>query len=319
MEQAARGEKPTNIYRNFVMDSTRWEKFTPRDGDIIVCTPSKCGTTWMQMVCALLIFQKTGFGKPLSDITPWLDMKIVPVEEVIALFEAQTHRRFIKTHTPFDGLPYYKNVTYLCVGRDPRDAFMSFESHHRNISPEFIGMMIKKLPEGAAPPPPPAKRSVGEAFHAWITAPGFAGEADKTPPAGVVPNPAMVLPYVKSFWEQRHLPNIHFVHYGDLKRDLGAEMRRVAQILGITVPEKLWPELIKAATFERMKANASMYAPDAKIGIWKEDRNFFNKGESGQWRDVFGPEELAVYAQEMAKLPSDLARWLENGRGPADA
>ncbi|NQX94559.1 MAG: sulfotransferase domain-containing protein [Erythrobacter sp.] len=31
----------------------------------------------------------------------------------------------MKTHTPLDGLPYYPEAKYLCVTRDPRDAFMS--------------------------------------------------------------------------------------------------------------------------------------------------------------------------------------------------
>ncbi len=307
-----RSEKPLNTYRNFVMDSTRWEKFKARDGDILVCTPSKCGTTWTQMICALLVFQKTSFGKPLSDISPWLDLMAAPVDEVMAQYESQTHRRFIKTHTPFDGLPYYKNTTYLCVGRDPRDAFLSLQSHFRNINPEFIGRMMKNMPAGAAPPARPQQQSLLDSFRAWITAPGTAGANTQ---AGPAPDPAMVLNHVKSFWQYRHLPNIHFVHYSDLQRDLESEMRRIAKILGIGVPEKLWPEFVKAAQFENMKADAAMYAPDVSLGAWREVGNFFNKGVSGQWREVFGPEELAVYAEAMGKLPPGMAQWLENGRG----
>ena len=55
-------------------DSARWEGFPFRNGDIVISTPSKCGTTWMQMICALLVFQTTDFNPPLTEISPWLDM-----------------------------------------------------------------------------------------------------------------------------------------------------------------------------------------------------------------------------------------------------
>lgn len=308
MQHPVRAEKPASIYRNFAMDSSRWEKFIPRDGDIIIATPPKCGTTWTQMICALLIFQKTDFGRPLSDITPWLDMQLTPLDAVIAEFESQSHRRFIKTHTPFDGLPYYSNVTYLCVGRDPRDAFMSFDNHDRNISQEFKIKMLAGLKPGDPMPAPPIK-DLRERFRAWIVAPGTPESSD---------NPAMmpVQPYVKSFWDFRHLPNIHFLHYSDMKRDLGGEMRRIAKILGISVAEDLWPSLIEAAQFESMKKKADQFAPDAKVGIWRNDTDFFNKGETGQWQGVLGPEELELFSRTLReRLPPDLARWIEHGAG----
>ena len=49
----------THRYKNMMVDSGRWDSFKPRDGDIIISTPPKAGTTWTQMICALLIFQKT--------------------------------------------------------------------------------------------------------------------------------------------------------------------------------------------------------------------------------------------------------------------
>ena len=36
-----------------------------------------------------------------------------------ATIEAQTHRRFLKSHLPFDGLPIYDEVRYIHVARDP--------------------------------------------------------------------------------------------------------------------------------------------------------------------------------------------------------
>src|SRR5579883_1619235 len=54
-------------------------------------------------------------------------------EDVLALLDAQRHRRFIKTHTPLDGLPADERVTYVRVGRDPRDVAVSWYHHFQNL------------------------------------------------------------------------------------------------------------------------------------------------------------------------------------------
>src|SRR5579864_2036013 len=93
-------------YRSVVSDSERWDGFVFRDDDIVISTPPKCGTTWMQMICALLIFQDPALPLPLTELSPWLHMQTAPAADVIAALEAQQHRRFIKTHTPLDGVPF---------------------------------------------------------------------------------------------------------------------------------------------------------------------------------------------------------------------
>jgi len=65
-------------------DSARWLGFPFRDGDIVISTRSKTGTTWAQMICALLIFQTPELPAPLAQLSPWLDHLIVPREEVYA-------------------------------------------------------------------------------------------------------------------------------------------------------------------------------------------------------------------------------------------
>ncbi|MDQ1534996.1 MAG: hypothetical protein QOF28_2757, partial [Actinomycetota bacterium] len=84
-------------YRSLIDDSARWDGFDFRPGDIVVSTPKKCGTTWTQMMCALLIFDGPDFPSPLEQMSPWLDMCNRPIAEVRARYGAQAHRRFIKT------------------------------------------------------------------------------------------------------------------------------------------------------------------------------------------------------------------------------
>ena len=53
-------------YEASMYDSNRWDGFELRPGDIIISTPPKCGTTWTQMICALLILAGTGAPAPVG-------------------------------------------------------------------------------------------------------------------------------------------------------------------------------------------------------------------------------------------------------------
>jgi hypothetical protein len=294
------------VYNEFVMESSRWDNFKSRPDDIIIATPAKCGTTWTQMICALLIFQKTEFDKRLTECSPWVDVLTTSAEDVLNQLEQQTHRRFIKTHTPLDGLNYNAQSKYICVGRDPRDAFLSLKNHVENMRPEALETLQKHATGEWHPPQPPVEDQC-EWFRRWISSsfseqPGHNFHTD-------------VLYYVNSFWQFKDLPNILMVHYSDLKADLAGEMKRIAEFLEIEVADALWPELVAAATFENMKGKADRLAPQVGDGIWKDPNQFFNKGASGQWRDILGTEELALYHQVMSeKLEPELATWLEKGR-----
>src|SRR5215471_18922941 len=126
----------TRVYQDMISDSTRWDRFRHRPGDIIVATPAKCGTTWTQMICALLVHQTPELPLPLTKLSRWLDRHVDPIESLVAEFAAQPWRRIVKTHTPLDGLPFRDDATYVFCGRDPRDAFLSAIDHEANVSDE---------------------------------------------------------------------------------------------------------------------------------------------------------------------------------------
>ena len=298
---------PTLEYRYLspLMDSGRWANFVPRDSDIIISTPYKTGTTWTQRICALLIFQSTELEQPLSRTSPWLDQMVKPIEKVLDNYEAQTHRRFVKTHTPLTALPYYPNVTYLVCGRDPRDLFLSMENHYANIDmPKFIDILAQNGEVGD--PPPLLPDDVNERFKLWLSRGSFAWETDGFPFWSV-------FHHLQSFWRFRELANIHFIHYADLQADLAGEMRRIGALLDIETPNSLWPELVKAATFSEMKQHHNETAPNADQAIWHDASKFFNKGTSGQWRDVLSQECLDLYeAAKQEKLEPSLAAWIDH-------
>src|SRR5580658_11112402 len=105
----------------------------------------------MQMICALLVLQTPDLPAPLSELSPWLDWLITPREQVFARLQAQQHRRFIKTHTPLDGIPLSPLATYIVVGRHPLDLAVSLYHQGNNINRARLAELTGTTP---APPRP---------------------------------------------------------------------------------------------------------------------------------------------------------------------
>src|SRR5271169_3201982 len=161
---------PTNVVRDWSSDSRHWSGYKPRKGDVIIATAPKVGTTWMQQIVNLLIFQSPQ-PRPLRELSPWLDSRIhFPIEVVLPMIEAQTHRRFLKSHLPLDALPIYDEVKYIHVARDGRDACMSLLNHYNSSLPaawdnfDAIGMADETIGRPIPRPPTTAR----EFFLYWI-------------------------------------------------------------------------------------------------------------------------------------------------------
>ncbi len=302
-------KKPERLheYKSPFMDTGRWADFEPRKGDIFVCTSYKAGTTWTQTICALLVFQKPELPGRLSDLSPWIEVITKPIENVLATYEAQTHRRFIKTHTPLDGIPFFEDATYLFCGRDPRDVFMSMRNHVDNTDEDRLRELQEQAGVELPDEEPQLPTEPNALFQLWLTTASFEWEKDGFPFWSH-------FSHARSFWEFRHLPNVHFLHYDDLRADLEGQMRRVANILGIEVEESLWPGLVAAASFDTVKANPEQYAPEANVGLWKDTSRFFHKGTTGQWQGALNEESLALYREvKRDRLSPEAGEWLEKG------
>ena len=304
-------QRPERIhtYTDMIFDSARWDHFKPRNGDVIVATPAKCGTTWTQMLCALLIHQTPELPQPLTVLSRWLDRHTEPVEDVIAHFEGQNFRRVVKTHTPLDGLPYWDDVTYVVCGRDPRDAFLSMQDHVANVSAETRADTLRRA---GLPPDFTFPTDPNQMFPIWLTTGTNPWMSDGFPTGSV-------LYFSKTYWEYRRLPNIVFLNYRDLLADRDGEMRRLSAALGIAVDEAVWPSLVAAAGFAAMKEHASDNAPGAHLGEWADDASFFRKARKGEWQSVLNDENKALYERvALERLGPQLKTWLESGKSAAD-
>ena len=289
-------------YQSSDEDSARWDGFPFRPGDIVISTRSKSGTTWMQMICALLIFQTPDLPVPLATLSPWLDWLIVPRDEVLERLAAQPHRRFIKTHTPLDGVPIDPRATYVVVARHPLDMAVSLFHQGDNLDRERIAEILGRPAAPARDSAPTPVRSMHDSLLRWI---------DNDPrPAEDLDSLPGVMWHLSDAWRRRHEPNVLLVHYADLSADLASQMRRIADRLDIAVPDATWPVLVEAAGFAQMRKRAVHLTPDP-AGIMKDRDRFFRRGTSGAGRELLTDAEFAHYNKRAAALaPPDLLTWL---------
>lgn len=298
------------IFRTWVLDGARWSGYRPRAGDVVIATSPKCGTTWMQRIVGLLIFQNEA-PIALPQVSPWIDRRFMEAPEAMhARLEAQTHRRFLKTHLPLDGIPFHDEVSYIHVARDGRDAASSYHNHLLSLSPALLAEFNRnglEDPELRRPVPRPPE-DFRAFFKWWLTTEAIAGEGECAPVLSM-------FKLVQSYWDARKAANMLLVHYSDLQADLAGEMRRIAAFLRIEVREEMWPRLVHAASFDEMRKAGSQLMPQMSKGMIGGTDSFFFKGTNGRWKDTLGPEELALYETKIAsRLTPSCAQWMEKGR-----
>jgi len=291
-------------YRSADEDNQRWSTFSFRPGDIVISTRSKHGTTWMQMICALLVFETADLPAPLAELSPWLDWLVLPQKEVLDRLEHQQHRRFLKTHTPLDGIPLDPQACYIVVGRHPLDAVVSLYHQGDNLDRQRIHQLTGHPgPESTA-----ARKALPDWLDAWI-------DRDADPRIDLDSLPG-VMHHLSDAWARRSDGNVILVHYDDLVADLEGQMRRLATRLTIHVPEDRWPALVAAAGFTAMRARADQLVPDP-ASILKDSGAFFRRGRPGEARELLSSSQLARYRTRVAQLaPNDLRSWLHRDQTP---
>ena len=244
----------------------------------------------------------------MSVISPWVDMLTRPLADVVADLEAQQHRRFMKSHTPLDGLPFRDEVTYITVGRDPRDVALSWAHHMDNMDldrfvtlrMEAVGLddLAEVMPDGPPEPPPddPLAR-----FGAWVNA----------DPDRKVDGLAQMLHHLQTFWDVRDRPNVHLFHYARMQTDLPGQIRRLAGALGVDVDDAAVAAMADAASFEHMRGQSDTLTPNTDHPFWKDTAAFFHRGTSGQWRELLSDADVAKYDALVTELaPADLVEWV---------
>eukprot|EP00049_Salpingoeca_infusionum_P012693 m.233994 g.233994 ORF g.233994 m.233994 type:complete len:314 (+) comp15251_c1_seq2:111-1052(+) len=290
--RTVKGE-PVPAQFHFHWDNAIWAHVEPNDGDIVVASAYKSGTTWTQNIALKIMGQDIETN--LNDVFPWIDMdpcdkieKRLPFNTLEAkkeqLSQLPSSPRFLKTHLDLENLPFFDNVKYIYLSRNVKDVGCSIYSHYCSFTDMALELM--NLPK------PP---SFEEFFTRWVQ--------DGYP----------FWPYqahVASWMQAKDKPNVLFVHYDKMKKDPRGEIARIATFLEQDLSDERLDEIVKATSFETMKAQQEVFEPPS--AFFKQGK-FINKGKSGAWKDQFTEAMITEHEQELQKLSPEVAKWLETG------
>ena len=298
MSETMNWPEKTRELQNHHFDSTIWNDLKFRDDDIVIATYAKAGTTWMQQIVAQLMFD----GDPdiaVAEMSPWVDLRVPPKEVKLPLLEAQTHRRFMKTHLPVDATRFCPKARYLYIGRDGRDVVWSMYNHHVNANQTWYDA-LNDTPGRVGPPIEPPPDDIRQYWREWL-------DRDGHPFWSFWEN-------IRSWWAVRDLPNVKFIHFANLKHDMAREIRALATFLDIAIKESRWEAILEHCSFEWMKKNATKSVPLGGA-FWDAGAEvFINKGINGRWSDTLTPEEVAEYeTRSRTELGDECAHWLATG------
>ncbi len=232
-------------------------------------------------------------------MSPWLDLRVPPKAVKLPVVEAQTHRRFLKTHLPVDALVYSPRAKYIYIGRDGRDVVWSLYNHHANANQAWYDA-LNNTPGLVGLPIGRPDSDVQSYFLSWLQGDGYP-----------------FWPYwenIRSWWAIRDLPNLHMIHFAALKADMPREIRGIAEFLEIPVDPSRWDSIVEHCSFEYMKKNATKSVPLGGAFWDGGAETFINKGTNGRWRDILTPDDVAAYEQRaVAELGEACAHWLATG------
>lgn len=297
-QQSMPRPKKTRELHSHHFDSTIWNDFKFRDDDIIIATYAKSGTTWVQQIVSQLIFDGQE-GLNVAEMSPWLDLRVPPKEVKLQAVEAQTHRRFLKTHLPVDALVFSDKAKYIYIARDGRDVVWSLYNHHANANQAWYEA-LNDTPGRVGPPIEPPPADIVVYFREWL-------EKDGYPFWSFWEN-------IKTWWDIRDLPNVHLLHFEALKRDMPGEIRRIADFIDVSISEERWEALVEHCTFDYMKRHATASVPLGGAFWDGGAETFIHKGVNGRWRDVLPTALSEAYeAKATTELGDECAAWLGTG------
>eukprot|EP00736_Rhodelphis_marinus_P009614 Rmarinus@m.28309 len=250
------------------------ELFKPQPEDVFVATFAKSGTTWMQQVVhGLRSGGSMDFGE-ISMVIPFIEIAYVLGQDLNA--DQGFKPRAFKTHLARDQLPAGEGKIIYVV-RDPVDCCFSAFNF----------------------------------FNGWLVEPGeitpdlYAAERFTK-----VEYPNRYWSHLLSYWEKRDDERMLWIHFEDMKQDLPACVRKVAEFLGITdIDEATYQKILEQSSFQFMKEHDDQFNDH----FFRSKRNPAcglpgSKGTSkvqdkkGKAREVLSPETLACIDQRWREI-----------------
>lgn len=297
----------TRVMRDYLCNSLVWNDFLAQgsfvDGDILIVTPVKSGTTWTQRIIQQILRNGAENDGSLSDTSPWLDSSWGEHAEMLDVLRRQREsgsRRVIKSHLTADALPVAQEARYVFVGRNGKDSGISFHNMLCNYSESTMAKINQVHAAWSGSPTPlviPA--DMPAFFDLWLDTGGY-GYGD-------------LFDLVKSWWDLRGEPNVLLLHYRQLTDDLPGQIARIAEFIGIDPASLNLDVIAQHCSFDYMRGRADKMAPFNGQHM-SSPQAFFHKGPTHDYRSELTAEQVARFDQiAVHRLGAQCANWLETG------
>lgn len=238
--------------------------FEVRPDDVWIVTFPKCGTTWTQEMVWLVdndLDYATARRRYLTERFAFFEaVTVYDIKNGVTVddneFSISSVRRaaelpsprYIKTHLPAELLPrqlWTVRPKIVYTARNPKDTAVSFYHHYRNIQ-GYLGTFDDFMEAFLA------DQVIWAPFHSHIL----------------------------NFWRVRNEPNVLFLTYEEMKRDLASVLRRVTAFFGKAYGDAELAELNGALQVDAMRAREAANGEDiltfvsSIIGMKKQDDEY---------------------------------------------
>ncbi len=260
--------------------------FIARPTDILITTPPKAGTTWMQQILYQLHSDGDTNFTSIDEVVPWLEIQREGKswQDILQHFETFPEPRIFKTHCTAEQTPGIGTAKIILTSRDPRDCCVSFYHHLMNMTDE--ARSNKQIPCPA---------SFDEHVDMWLE---FAAWYRN----------------VRSWWPYFDQPKVLWLRYQDMKQDIETNIDRIIAFLRLDISAEHKEKVLEHSSFEWMKAHDEKFSGqggDKKIKIFKPGK-FIRQGKVGRYHDLMSVEqERRILEKAEAMLEPECLKFLE--------
>ncbi|KAM5292336.1 sulfotransferase 6B1 [Ctenodactylus gundi] len=222
------------------------DTFEARSDDLVLASYPKCGSNWILHIVSELIF---AVSKKRSEIPefPVLECGDSKKYERMKQFPSP---RILTTHLHYDKLPQsiFKNkAKILVIFRNPKDTAVSFFHFHNDV------------------PDIPSYASWDDFFRQFMKGQVSWGS---------------YFDFAVNWNKHLDEENVKVVLYEDLKENLAAGIKQIAEFFGFSVTEEQIQTISAQSTFQAMREKSQ--ETHGAVG-----RFLFRKGEIGDWKRLF--------------------------------
>lgn len=249
--------------------------FQARATDVLITTPPKAGTTWMQQILHQLRSGGDASFDSIDDVVPWLEITRAEKnwQDVLRQYESLPDPRIFKTHCTAEQTPGIGTANIILTSRDPRDCCVSFYFHLMNMTDEARSQVDISLPG-----------SFQQHVEQWIE---FAAWYRN----------------VKSWWPYYHHPKVLWLRYQDLKSDLSKSVDRISNFLQWNVGSEHKEKVLEYSSFEWMKSHDEKFSSQGGDNkpVFKPGK-FIRKGKTGGYRDLMTADQEALIMEKAEEM-----------------